>query len=174
MRLVVLAVVLVLAGCASSRRAETVRVPVEGNAWIGSIIPRLHRAGLRIAIPETWGASSFGTPMALLGSPVAGTRVRFGTVETLRMTMLGGLATESLGRHVVPDVRGATLRRATAAIEAAQLAWGFRAGPLPPTATGDLYASYCVTSQRPAAGTGVTFPTSGSRIWLVELRARPC
>ena len=108
------------------------RVPVEGNAWIGSIIPRLHRAGLRIAIPETWGASSFGTPMALLGSPVAGTRVRFGTCV------------------------------------------GFRAGPLPPTATGDLYASYCVTSQRPAAGTGVTFPTSGSRIWLVELRARPC
>jgi hypothetical protein len=68
--LVVLAVVLVLAGCASSRRAETVRVPVEGNAWIGSIIPRLQRAGLRIAIPETWGASSFGTPMALLARAV--------------------------------------------------------------------------------------------------------
>ena len=46
-----------------------VRVPQEGNAWIGSVVPRLHRAGFRIAIPEAWGASSFGTPMALLGPP---------------------------------------------------------------------------------------------------------
>jgi hypothetical protein len=111
--------------------------------------------------------------MALLGAPAPGTRVRLGTVETLRMTMMGGMAIESLGRHVVPDVRGATLRRATAAIEAAQLAWVFRAGPLPPTATRDLYASYCVSAQTPAGDTRVDI-TRSSTIGPVERRARPC
>jgi hypothetical protein len=105
---VVLATVLVVAGCASSKPAAKVMVPAEANAWIGSIIPRLHRAGLRVAIPQAWGATSYGTPIALLRSPAVGTPVPVGTVETLRMAMMGGMATETLGRRVVPDVRGAT------------------------------------------------------------------
>ena len=77
------------------------------------------------------------------------------------------------GHYVVPGVIGVTLRAATAAIEASGLPWRIEATALPPTATDDLYSSYCVDSQKHSAGTSVTFATTGEDS-IVELAAQPC
>jgi hypothetical protein len=75
---------------------------------------------------------------------------------------------------VVPRVTGTTLAQATTAIAAAGLAWGVRASALPPTSTTDLFAVYCVTWQKPAGATTITFRAGDDRIRYVELAAEPC
>ena len=172
-------VALLLSGCAGSPSADRgahamVSVPREGNSWIGSIVPRLHRAGLRIAIPAPWGASSFGSVSAMIDHPAPLTRVPAGTSVTLDIEYLVGLPGKESGRFVVPAVTGDRLSQATALLDAAHLAWGVRAAPLPPTATADLLSVYCVDRQDPAGGTPVTIPPSSRRLRLVELDARPC
>ncbi len=151
-----------------------VRVPHEGNAAITSILPRLHDAGLRIAIPAAWGAGSFSGVAAVIEAPTPGTRVPRGSAVTVEITSITGLPSQQPGRHLVPRVTGATLKKAAAAITAAGLPWGVRATPLPPTSTADLYAVYCVTSQMPAGGTTMTIRRSDDRIRHVELAAKPC
>jgi beta-lactam-binding protein with PASTA domain len=173
--LLVVAVV-VAAGCVGSSSSPTtmVRVPHEGNSAIESILPRIHRAGLRITIPTVWQAGSFGGVGAIVEAPTPGTRVPSGSTVTLEITTFGGLPSQQSGRHVVPRVIGATLVQATTAIAAAGLAWGVRASALPPTSTADLYAVYCITSQKPAGGATITFRDSDGRIRAVELAAKPC
>ncbi len=157
----------------SSAPTGMTRVPAEGNSWIGSIIPRIHRAGLRITIPAPWGTSSYDGPAPLITSPASGSRVPRGTVVTLQMQGFLGSPYQTAGHYVVPGVIGVTLRAATAAIEASGLPWRVEATALPPTSTNDLYSSYCVDSQKPTAGTDVTFPTTGDDS-IVELAAQPC
>ena len=78
--LLIVAAALLTSGCtgwssSGQARHEMVRVPEEGNAWIGSIVPRLHHAGLRIAIPTTWYMSSLGGVSAIIRRPASGSRV---------------------------------------------------------------------------------------------------
>jgi beta-lactam-binding protein with PASTA domain len=174
--LVAAVVVAGAAGCVGSSSSPTtmVRVPHEGNSAIASILPRIHHAGLRISIPAVWQAGSFGGVGAIIEAPTPGTRVPSGSAVTLEITAVGGLPSEQSGRHVVPRVTGATLAQATTAIAAAGLPWGVRASALPPTSTADLFAVYCVTWQKPAAGAAITFRASDDTIRGVELDASPC
>jgi beta-lactam-binding protein with PASTA domain len=152
-----------------------VRVPQTGNSWIGSIIPRLHRAGLRVTIPTAWSLTSSDGPGAEIESPVSGTRVPRGTVVTIRMTNILGSQGWTPGQYVVPGVLGETLELAAKHIETSGLPWSVQATALPPTATGDLYASYCVTAQNPAGGTEQAVAASGAgQTWGVALSAQPC
>jgi hypothetical protein len=152
-----------------------VRVPKEGNSWIGAIVPRLYRAGLRIAIPTAWSTSSYDGLAALIEHPASGTRLPRGSVVTLRVTGILGSPGWAPGNFVVPGVVDATLATATRLIEQAGLPWTVRATALPPTATDDLYASYCVTAQSPAAGTEQEVEASGpGATWGVTLSAHPC
>jgi hypothetical protein len=169
-------VVAAAAGCAGSSNSTTtmVRVPREGNSWIGSILPRIHNAGLRITIPAAWGVGSFSGVVPLIEAPTPSTRVPSGSAVTLEITQIIGLPSEKPGRHLVPPITGATLAKAAAAIAAAGLPWGVRATALPPTSTTDLYAVYCVTSQKPAGGTTMTIRASDDTIRGVELEAKPC
>ena len=153
---------------------EMVRVPKEGNAWIGSIVPRLHHAGLRITIPTTWYMSSIGGAIAIIRHPASGSRVPSGSTVTLGIDTIVGLPGGRSGRFIVPDVSGERLRRATASLDAADLAWGVRAAPLPPTATANLLTTYCVSRQKPVGGTPLTIPTATHHLWFVKLDARPC
>jgi beta-lactam-binding protein with PASTA domain len=174
--LVAAALVAVAAGCVGSSSSPTtmVRVPHEGNSALESILPRIHRAGLRITIPAGWGAGSFSGVGAVIEAPTPGRRVPSGSAVTLEITSFSGLLSQTPGRHLVPQITGATLEKAAAAITAAGLPWGVRASALPPTSTADLYAVYCVTSQKPAGGTTMTIRRSDDRIRSVELDARPC
>jgi hypothetical protein len=177
--LLVVAAALLTSGCAvwsNSGQAshEMVRVPKEGNSWIGSIVPRLHRAGLRIAIPTTWYMSSIGGAIAIIRHPTPGSRVPSGSTVTLGIDINVGLPGGWSGRFIVPDVSGEQLRRATASLDAANLPWGVRAAPLPPTATASLLTTYCVNRQKPVGGTPVTIPTATHHLWFVKLDARPC
>lgn len=178
MRALFVAVVVVAAaaGCVGSSSSPTtmVRVPHEGNSAIESLLPRIHHAGLRITIPAGWGAGSFSGVGAVIETPTPGTRVPSGSAVTLEITQIIGMPSEQSGRHLVPQVTGATLAKAAAAIAAAGLPWGVRATALPPTSTTDLYAVYCVTSQKPAGGTTMTIRAADDRIRAVELDAKPC
>jgi hypothetical protein len=171
-------VIAAAAGCAGSSNSTTttttVRVPHEGNSWIGSIVPRIHDAGLRITIPAVWQAGSFGGVGAMIEAPAPGTRVPSGSAVTLEIIGIGGLPSQKPGRHLVPRITGATLAKAASAIAAAGLPWGVRATALPPTPTTDLYAVYCVTSQKPAGGTTMTIRAGDDTIRAVELDAKPC
>jgi beta-lactam-binding protein with PASTA domain len=91
----------------------------------------------------------------------------------MEMSGIVGMPSQVHGRHVVPDVVGATLLEATKRIQAAGLPWGVMAPPLPPTRTYNVYASYCITDQTPDAGTVVS-STPNDQVWLVHLRADPC
>jgi beta-lactam-binding protein with PASTA domain len=164
------------AGCVGSSSSTTtmVRVPHEGNAAIESILPRIHHAGLRITIPVGWGAGSFSGVGAVIEAPTPGTRVPSGSAVTIEITSIAGLPSQAPGRRLVPRITGATLEKAAAAIAAAGLPWGVRATPLPPTSTTDLYAVYCVTSQKPAGGTTMTIRTGDDTLRYVELDAKPC
>jgi hypothetical protein len=175
--LLVAAVVVVgAAGCLGSSSSSTtmVRVPREGNSAISSILPRIHHAGLRITIPATWWAGSFGGTGAIITAPTPGSRVPSGSAVTLEITEFSGLPSQRPGRHLVPRVIDATLVQATTAIAAAGLPWGVRASALPPTSTTDLYAVYCVTSQKPAGGTTMTIRVGDDKLRGVELDAKPC
>ncbi|MGH3429290.1 MAG: hypothetical protein ACRDQZ_17270 [Mycobacteriales bacterium] len=150
------------------------RVPKEGNSWIGSIVPRLYRAGLSITISTAWTTSSFDGLGASIEHPPSGARVPRGSVVTLRVTNILGSPWLVPGHFVVPGVVGTTLATAAKRIEAAGLPWSVHATALPPTATHDLYASYCITEQSPAAGTEQTTATSRPAPTGVALSANPC
>jgi hypothetical protein len=176
------ALVLLTAGCldaggsaqpAPRRPPRTVRVPQEGNSWIGSVIPRLHRAGLRIAIAKPWRTSSFDGLSALIRRPRAGTRVPAGSDVSLDMAALIGSPWQKTGAHRIPRVVGTTLREAARHISAAGLSWTLEAAPLPPTSTADVLASYCVTAESPAGGATIVLPRR-SGTWQVGLTAAAC
>jgi hypothetical protein len=78
------------------------------------------------------------------------------------------------GHYVVPGVVGDSLEEAKTRIDSAGLPWSVRATALPPTVTKNLYKSYCVGSQEPAAGVGVTVDAAASRTYGVTLQASPC
>lgn len=154
--------------------SQTVLVPKLRNQWTGAVVPRLHRAGLRIAISTPWSMTSFDGPLAFGVAPGPGTRVPAGSVVTLRVGRILGSPGQSLGRHVVPNVGHDRLDQATKQIEAAKLPWSVHATALPPTATANLFSAYCVTSQNPSSGTVITVARSNHQIREVELQAKRC
>ena len=153
---------------------QTVRIPKSGDVGIDVVIPRLHRVGLRIAIPKSWALNSFQGPIAVVLAPHAGTSVPAGSVVSLGISSAVGSPWEKLGHHVVPDVLGKTLQQATKQIAVAGLPWSVRASALPPTSTPQLFSAYCVTSQTPRSGTVIAIGRGNHQIRAVELRAKPC
>jgi len=152
---------------------KTVLVPKEQNAWIGAVVPRLHRAGLRVSIPRPWSITSFDAPVAFDLAPDPGTRVPAESVVSLRVVGILGSPGQRPGHHVVPDASGESLDQATKRISKAGLPWVVRASRLPPTSTSDLFSAYCVMSQNPAAGTTITIPRDFHPFREVELHAKP-
>ena len=160
---------------------STDAVPIEG----------LRLLGLRIAIPTPWRANSFGALFFRITSPVPGTRVPRGSVVTLQTDGLPGMPWQHTGHHVVPRVLNVRLDKAIVRINAAGLPWAVQARPLPPTlplgpdhdrqvhrlvplGVADLFASYCVASQTPAASVRVTTHEGSTKLHEVKLTAKPC
>jgi hypothetical protein len=153
-------------------RKGMVSIPSGRN--IGVTLRRLYRAGLRVTIPTGWGITSHDGLGWVVVRPAPGTRVPRNTVVTLRMLSVLGSPTWQPGHYVVPSVVGATLKDAASRVEAAGLPWRVRATALPPRATADLFAIYCVTAQSPAAGTAQDAPAGGNGPSGVTLVAHPC
>jgi hypothetical protein len=151
-----------------------VKVSIPSGRNIGVTLRRLYRAGLRVTIPTGWGTTSNDGLGWVLVRPAPGTRVPLGTVVTVRMLSVLGSPTWQPGHYVVPSVVGATLKDAAGRVQAAGLPWRVRATALPPRATADLFAIYCVTAQSPAAGTAQDAPASGPGPSGVTLVAHPC
>jgi hypothetical protein len=57
-------------------QSTVVRVPQTRSSWIGAVIPRVVRAGLRTAVRDPWHISSFDGSYASVVSPRPGTVVR--------------------------------------------------------------------------------------------------
>jgi beta-lactam-binding protein with PASTA domain len=151
-----------------------VRIPKAGTVGTDDVIPRLHRAGLRIAIPTPWALNSFQAPTASVVAPHRGSSVSAGSVVTLGVSGVVGSPWEKFGRHIVPEVLGESLEEATKKIWAAGLPWDVHATALPPTAATHLFSAYCVTSQAPSSGTVIAIGRGFPQLHLVELQAKPC
>jgi beta-lactam-binding protein with PASTA domain len=154
--------------------SQMVRIPKAGGVGIGEVIPRLHRAGLQIAIPKAWALNSFQGPTASVLAPHRGTSVPIGSVVSLGISGVVGSPWEKLGPHIVPKVLGQNLGQATKQIRAAGLPWDVHATALPPTSTANLYSAYCVTSQTPSSGTAIAIRRGSHHTRMVELQAKAC
>jgi beta-lactam-binding protein with PASTA domain len=151
-----------------------VRVPHRADIALDSTVRLLYHLGLRITVPA-WTVSSRDGLYAEIESPAPGTSVRRGSVVRFEVLPVLGSPGWTPGRWVVPDVLGTTLEGATQRIQDAGLGWLVRAGPLPPTTTEDLFASYCVTSQTPGPGVEIVIEPSGPEgLTTVILAARAC
>ncbi|MGI8800700.1 MAG: PASTA domain-containing protein [Solirubrobacteraceae bacterium] len=160
--------------------SPTVVVPaVTGDVIAG--YRRLHRVGLRMAIPSSFSVRALCRLAARAQSPAAGTRVGAGAVVTLRR--LGCAVASPAGTYVrvtVPDLRGRPASAAVAWAERAGLYWEVvRLAALRPSSRGELLDNYVVVGQSPAAGAtlgrGFDCSTSATRCYRVTplvLRAR--
>ncbi|HEY5199139.1 MAG TPA: hypothetical protein VIJ51_19125 [Solirubrobacteraceae bacterium] len=116
---------------------------------------RLHRVGLRMAIPQPFSLRSLCLPTARTQSPAAGARVhRPATVTVRQLTcLLGSPAGGSQRAAVVPDFDGRPASSAVHWAERNQLYWELdRLPALRPSSRAQLLDNYVVTDQRPAAG----------------------
>ena len=91
-------------------------------------------------------------------TPRAGTRVKWGSVVTLR-TSWGPIGSPSgpdeLPVYRVPDFGGTPLADAVAWMEGKTIYWETDLPPLPPSSAKHLFDAYVVKSQRPTAGSDV-------------------
>jgi hypothetical protein len=116
---------------------------------------RLHRAGLRMAVPQAFSTRSLCLSTARAQTPAAGARVlRGATVTVRRLTCYVGSPAGGYQRTaVVPDLRGRSAGSAVAWAERNQLYWELdRLPPLRPSGRPGLLENYVVTGQQPAPG----------------------
>ncbi len=136
--------------------ASTVVVPrVTRTLGLVAAYARLHRAGLRMAVPEAFSLRSLCLPTARAQRPAAGVRVPRGAAVTVRQLtcFLGSPVGGDQRAAVVPDLRGRPASAAVAWAERNQLYWELdRLPPLRPSTRPGLLDNYVVTDQRPAAG----------------------
>ncbi|HEU0318145.1 MAG TPA: hypothetical protein VFR49_12490, partial [Solirubrobacteraceae bacterium] len=174
------------AGGAVRRAQRTVVVPkVTVGYDVVAAYARLHRLGLRLAIPQSFSLRSLCLASPRAQSPAPGARVAPGAAVTVRRLTcaLGSPAGPSqAAAAVVPDFRGRPASAAVGWAERNGLYWELdRLPPLRPSTRGGLLANYVVTGQSPAAGgrlgRGVAcpgYPSGGClRTTPLVLRARP-
>jgi len=147
------------------KHPETVVVP--GSNVADDVQKRfdlLRSRGLRVAIPQQIRFEAVSSPVIRSQSPRPGSRVKWGSVVTLRL-FPGGLATP-IGpegkppTYRVPDFTGQTLTEAVVWTEGKWVYWAASLPPLPPSSAEHLLDAYVVTSQRPTEGSTVTLWTS--------------
>ena len=145
-----------------SRHPDTVVVPGVRGGGFPFAFDRLRERGLRVAIPSTIHFHATSSPMVAGQTPPAGTRVKWGSVVTLR-TSWGPIGSpggpNELPVYRVPDFGGKPLGDAVAWMEGKTIYWETDLPPLPPSSAKHLFDAYVVKSQRPAAG-------SGLKLWI--------
>jgi len=141
-----------------SRRPDTVVAPGVRGGGFPFAFERLRERGLRVAIPSAIHFQATSSPMVAGQTPPAGTRVKWGSVVTLR-TSWGPIGSpggpDELPVYRVPEFRGKTLGDAVAWTEGKTIYWETDLPPLPPSSAKHLFDAYVVRSQRPAAGSGL-------------------
>jgi hypothetical protein len=148
-----------------TRHPDTVVVPGVRGGGFPFAFERLRTSGLRVAIPSTlhFGATT-GFPAVAQETPAGGTRVRWGSVVTLRPPTFGGpigspSGPANLPVYRVPDFGGKPLSDAVGWTRGKTVFWESDLPPLPPSSAKHLFDAYVVTSQRPAAG-------SDLKLWI--------
>lgn len=139
-----------------SRHPDTVVVPMVRSVQFP--FDRLRNRGLRVAIPSTMHFYPTSSPMVMGQAPRAGTRVKWGSVVTLRVVdgPIGmPIGPRKLPVYRVPDFRGKPLADAVAWTEGKWVYWTTHLPPLPASSAKRLFDAYIVTSQRPVAGSNV-------------------
>lgn len=142
------------------KHPETVIVPGSNADDVQVRFDLLRSKGLRVAIPERIRFEAVSSPVIRSQSPRPGSRVKWGSVVTLRL-FPGGLATP-IGpegkppTYRVPDFTRQTLAEAVEWTEGKWVHWAANLPPLPPSSAEHLLDAYVVTSQRPAEGSTVT------------------
>jgi len=156
---------LATAGLADGRTWPSyVVVPrVTGTYSLTDAYRRLHRAGLRMAIPQSFSLRALCLPTARTQQPAAGARVLRGATVTVRQLTcyLGSPAGGYQRAAVVPDLRGRSAASAVRWAEQNQLYWELdRLPALRPSSRPGLLDNYVVTDQRPSAGSLLTRGTA--------------
>ena len=138
-----------------SRHPDAVIVPRVRSVSLLFAFDRLRDRGLRVAIPSRMHFYPTSAPMLVRQVPRAGTRVKWGSVVTLRVVD-GPIGTpigpRDLPIYRVPDFRGKPLADAVSWTQDKWVYWTTDLPPLPPSSVKDLFEAYVVTSQRPVAG----------------------
>jgi len=141
-----------------SRHPDTVVVPRIRSVASPFAFDRLRDRGLRVAIPSRMHFYPTSSPMLVGQVPRAGTRVKWGSVVTLRLVD-GPIGTpigpRELPIYRVPDFRGKPLADAVSWTQGKWVYWTTDLPPLPPSSVKDLFEAYVVTAQRPVAGSNV-------------------
>jgi hypothetical protein len=169
-----------------TRHPDTVVVPGVRGGGFPFAFERLRSSGLRVAIPSTLHfTATSGNPSVSKQTPVAGTRVPWGSVVTLRPPTFGGPIGSPDGParlpvYRVPDFGGRPLAEAVAWTHGKVVYWASDLPPLPPSSAKHLFDAYRVTSQRPSAGSDVRLWTrvrvqghAGVRLTPLTLEVSP-
>jgi hypothetical protein len=164
-------------GCRSMPRTAPHRTGVTTvpgfHGDTGRLLAVLRQRDLRIRIPARWSATWVNGP-SLGPAPPPGTRIARGSAVRLvpAWSPLGSPGVAD-GSHTMPPVVGLTLQAAVSLIGRDDVAWQVTAPPLSARVTPpDLFDAYCVTSQRPAPGTVITYPKL-STVARLGVAARP-
>ena len=141
-----------------SRHPDTVVVPGVRSGGLPFAFDRLRDRGLRVAIPSRMRFYPTSSPMVVEQVPRAGTRVKWGSVVTIRL--VGGpigtpIGPRKLPVYRIPDFRGKALADAVSWTQDKWVYWTTDLPPLPPSSAKHLFDAYVVTSQRPVAGSNV-------------------
>jgi hypothetical protein len=151
-------------GAATAAAKARVVVPrVTGTDDLISAYSRLHRAGLRMAIPQPFSLRSLCLPTARTQTPAAGTHVaRWSTVTVHELTCFLGSPSGGYQRAaVVPDFRGRPASSAVAWAGRNQLYWELdRLPALRSSSRAELLDNYVVTAEAPQAGSLLARGTS--------------
>ena len=147
-----------LAYAKRDRHPETVVVPGIRSGGLLFAFDQLRGSGLRVGIPSTIPFRETSSPWVADQTPRGGTRVKWGSVVTLRV--VGGMIGSPSGPrklpvYRVPDFSGKPLADAVAWTEGKTVFWRSDLPPLPPSSAKHLFDAYVVRSQRPSPGSDV-------------------
>jgi len=157
-----------------SEHPDTVVVPGVRSGGVLFAFDRLRGSGLRVAIPSITHFYATNWPYVVDQAPRAGTRVKWGSVVTLRLRA-GPTGSPSgpkkLPMYRVPNFAGRPLTEAVAWTKGKLVYWESELPPLPPSSARHLFDAYVITSQRPAAGSDVKLwtPVAGRGVRLTPL-----
>ena len=149
---VTLLLTMTLASCAGGRERDAVVPGVRSANWQFAY-QRLHDAGLRVRIKTPLVVGSLCAPLVRYQDPVAGTRVRAGSVVTLTPApCIHGSPVVSKVSAVVPDFRGEVPSRTAEWASSHGLLFELH---LPALDAGDapsFFENFRVIRQQPAPG----------------------
>jgi len=173
------AVGIVLAYAKREQHPDTVVVPGIRSGGLLFAFDQLRGNGLRVAIPSTIPFGETSSPWVADQTPQGGTRVKWGSVVTLRVNggMIGSPSgPRKLPVYRVPDFSGKPLADAVAWTEGKTVFWKSDLPPLPPSRAKHLFEAFVVSSQRPSPGSEVKLWTripNGVRLTPLVLEVEP-